>query len=430
MTHNYNLNAGQIAAGDDFLNFLFSTDTEHKVSGPGGTGKTYWMRFVIDILMQKYRDTCDMMGISPEYRDIYMTATTNKAADELAKSTGIPCSTIHSLLGLTVFDDYSTGKSTLRRTKQWRVIRNAIIFLDEAYMTDTTLLNEIRASTMKCKIVFVGDHCQLNPVFESVSPVHTSSSKTSHLTEMMRTNDPNLMALNAQLRETVETKVFKPIKIVPGVIDYLDDAQLEAEIAAKFTQPNREDRILAYTNKRVLAYNDHIRTLRGLPDEFTVGEILVNNSALQLRDGMIPVEGEVEILDIDPIIQVVSFSETAKMDVRVCSIMFRGEIYEGVKVPVNRTHYENLIKFFKSEKDWGTYYELQRSYADFRQRDACTTHKAQGSTHKSVIIDTGNISTCPNPDTVARLLYVCNSRAQQRVMFYGPLASKYGGFEF
>lgn len=433
MNKQYVLNSDQSTAGDEFLNFLFSTEQTHRISGPGGTGKTYLMGYIIDVLMQRYEDTCKMLGIKPEYTQVHMTATTNKAADELSLGTGIPCSTIHSFLGLTVYDDYSNGKSVLRRTKNWRVIRNAIIFLDEASMTDTPLLNEIMASTINCKIVFVGDHCQLNPIFEAVSPVYTSSAPTSYLNKIERTSDSHLMALNQQLRTQVETKVFQPIQIVPGVIDYLTDAELEAEIANRFTQQNRDDAIIAYTNKRVVAYNDHIRTLRGLPDQFTVGEVLTNNSALQLRDGMIQTESEVEILDIDPVEQAIKYAGT-DLKINLYSVMNKGIRYDEVKVPVDRFHWEKLIKYFQSEgkkgNGWGEYYELQRGYADFRQRDASTIHKIQGSTRKTVIIDTENISSCNNPDTVARMLYVGASRAQTRIAFYGPLSAKYGGFIF
>ena len=59
---------------------------------------------------------------------------------------------------------------------------------------------------------------------------------------------------------------------------------------------------------------------------------------------------------------------------------------------------------------------------------SCTIHKAQGSTVNTVYIDCKDISTCRNPDTVARLLYVAATRATDRIVFLNNLAPKYGSF--
>ena len=50
----YNLNQGQKEAADAFFEFLF--DREAKgfiISGPAGVGKTYWMGYIIDIIMPR-----------------------------------------------------------------------------------------------------------------------------------------------------------------------------------------------------------------------------------------------------------------------------------------------------------------------------------------------------------------------------------------
>ncbi|TJX12618.1 MAG: hypothetical protein E5W21_36750, partial [Mesorhizobium sp.] len=50
----YNLNDGQKAAADAFLEFLFSDDKEFIISGPAGVGKTYLMNYIIDNTMPRY----------------------------------------------------------------------------------------------------------------------------------------------------------------------------------------------------------------------------------------------------------------------------------------------------------------------------------------------------------------------------------------
>ena len=215
-----NLNQGQRVAAEGFFSFLFGSDKELNISGPGGVGKTFLMGVLIDEIMPRYFDTCKLMGIEPEYDEVVMTATTNQAAEVLALSTGRPTETIHSLMNLTIKDDFKTGRSLLVKTRSWFVHERKIIFVDEGSMIDTPLRNIILEGTNNCKIVYVGDHCQLAPVMESLSPIYRNNLPFFELTEPMRNNkQAALMSVCNQLRNTVETGVFQPIQIVPGVID-------------------------------------------------------------------------------------------------------------------------------------------------------------------------------------------------------------------
>lgn len=422
------LNLGQQQAADGFFEFLFGTDPELIISGPGGVGKTHLMSHMIDTIMPRYFDTCTMMGIKSEYDEVVMTATTNKAAEVLAVATQRPTSTIHSFMNLKVQDDYATGQSKIAKTNQWKVHEKKIVFIDECSMIDSPLLTMIREGTFQCKIVYVGDHCQLAPVMERLSPIYRDPKPFFVLTEQMRNNNqPALMQICNQLRTTVETGEFKPIRVVPGVIDLLDDQQMQDEIAEQFLNQTQNTRLLAYTNNRVMAYNDHIRGLRQLPSDFTVGEYLVNNSAIQLKQRMMSVEEEVTVARVGDI-EKVYIDEDAELTVRRMDLDSRiGETLFNVAVPVDREHYQALIKYYKSRKNWNRFYHLKNNYADLRPRDAATVHKSQGSTYDSVFIDLGNISTCHQPDQVARMLYVAFSRARSRVFLYGQLAEKYGG---
>src|SRR5690606_7602600 len=140
------------------------------------------------------------------------------------------------------------------------------------------------------------DHCQLAPVTEKLSPIYRYNLPFFELTEQMRNSAQKpLMDICKQLRQTVETKVFKPIQIVPGIIDHLDDTQMEQEISKVFKDHHHNSRILAYTNRRVMEYNDYIRQLRGLPDHFTQFEYLVCNTPYQGKYGWIAAEEQVFI---------------------------------------------------------------------------------------------------------------------------------------
>lgn len=423
------LNDGQQAAADGFFQFLFDQGRELIISGPGGVGKTFLMGHLIDEIMPRYMQTCQLMGIPPEYDSVVMTAMTNKAAEVLAVATGRPASTIHSFMNLKVQDDYSTGKSILTKTKNWIVHERKIIFIDEASMVDRDLLEKIREGTLKCKIVFVGDHCQLAPVMEELSPIYKQRLPFYVLTQPMRNNgQPRLMELCQQLRDTVETGIFKPIQPYPGVIDHLGDAEMEQEVINNFSKDDGNSRILAYTNKKVIDYNNYIRDIRQLTEPYHVGERLINNSAIQMKADMMSVEEEVTITALSDVHEMIEISEDAMLEVVRADLTNKyGGVYVNVPLPVDREHFTALVKYFQKAKNWNRYFHLKNTYPDLRPRDAATVHKAQGSTYEDVYVDLNNLSTCHNPKLAARLLYVAFTRARRRIILYGELADKYGG---
>lgn len=426
------LNQEQQAAADGFFDFLFNDEKEMGITGPGGTGKTHLMGVMIDKIIPEYFQSCKLIGIPPLFDSVEMTATTNKAAEVLSLAAGKPTSTVQSFLNLKVQEDYNTGQSKLTKTRNWMVHERKILFVDEGSMVDTPLYNVVHEGTQGCKIVWVGDHCQMAPVMEPISPIYRVPMTIYHLTQPMRTNIPELHALNQQLRTTVETGEFKPIQIVPGIIDWYTDQQMELAIQAHFSQQTLDSRILAYTNKRVVEYNDHVRSLRNLPDEFTVGEQLINNTAIPLRRYMLSVEEEVEILSIKPKTTTLWIDNFEGQDVEIevyeCDIRNRlGMTFTDVKLPKDRAHFAAILKWLSSRKNWPRYYDLKKQVLDLRQRDGSTVYKAQGSSLDTVFIDVTNISTCHNPSQAARMLYVAASRARKHVIFYGELAQKYGG---
>ena len=426
------LNQEQQAAADGFFDFLFNDEKEMGITGPGGTGKTHLMGVMIDKIISEYFQSCKLIGIPPLFDSVEMTATTNKAAEVLSLAAGKPTSTVQSFLNLKVQEDYNTGQSKLTKTRNWMVHERKILFVDEGSMVDTPLYNVVHEGTQGCKIVWVGDHCQMAPVMEPISPIYRVPMTIYHLTQPMRTSIPELHALNQQLRTTVETGEFKPIQIIPGIIDWYTDQQMELAIQAHFSQQTLDSRILAYTNKRVVEYNDHVRFLRNLPDEFTVGEQLINNTAIPLRRYMLSVEEEVEILSIKPKTTTLWIDNFEGQDVEIevyeCDIRNRlGMTFTDVKLPKDRAHFAAILKWLSSRKNWPRYYDLKKQVLDLRQRDGSTVYKAQGSSLDTVFIDVTNISTCHNPSQAARMLYVAASRARKHVIFYGELAQKYGG---
>jgi hypothetical protein len=427
------LNDGQRAAADGFFEFLFSPNKELILSGGGGVGKTFLMGYLIDKVMPQYFDTCKLMGITPEYDEVEMTATTNKAAEVLSASTRRDAKTVASFLSLKVKDDHDTGRSMLIKTQNWKVFHKKILFCDECSMIDPPLRQAILEGTLKCKIIYVGDHCQLAPVGYEMSPIYDLDLPFFELTEPMRNaGQPALMEACQRMRETVETGVFKPIKLTEDVIDLLDEEDMKYALEYVFKQQTRESRIVAYTNARVIEYNEFIRGIRGLGSEYGVGEILVNAQAIQFgKRGSLSVEAEVEIIEARKKTEMLVIEDKGadvKLEVRRCKLRkSNGLLIDDVPLAVDRDHHSQLMKYYARAKNWNRLFYIKNTVPDLRPRDAATVYKVQGSTYDSVFIDLENLSTCNKAPEVARALYVALSRARSRVFLYGQLADRYGG---
>lgn len=424
------LNDGQQQVASAFFEFLFTDQKEMVISGPPGTGKTFLMSYLIDEILPRYHQTSTMMGIKPEYVDVVMTATTNQAAEVLSVATQRPTQTIHSLIGLKVKDDYSTGKSYLTKSNAWSITYNTIIFIDEFSGVDRRLLAFVREAVIDCKIVWVGDKDQLLGVGETQSAIEAENLPTYHLTEPMRNaSQPALVDLCEQLRTTVQTNEFKPIQIVPGVIDHVSPEEMQAIINETFVNQTYDARILAYTNQRVNDYNAYIRELRNLGTQFAEGEYLINNSTWRRNSSVLSVQDEIQILRVYPDPETVIISPEIQFSVYFVDVQRRStqEVITRIPIPLDRQYVTEVAKYFARQKAWSDYFNIKNTYPDFRPRDASTTHKAQGSTYDVALIDLGDFSQCRQSNVAARLLNVGCSRARHRVILYGELADKYGG---
>ncbi len=126
----------QEKAAKTFLAFLVSPNKHMCISGPPGVGKTHMLDHMIDMLPNTER-ICNIMGAEPLV-DIAITATTNKAAEVLQER--FPrrdVTTIHSRLGLTVRDDYRTGRTNTIKGRNFSYLQDTLLLMDEASMADT-----------------------------------------------------------------------------------------------------------------------------------------------------------------------------------------------------------------------------------------------------------------------------------------------------
>ena len=424
------LNQGQQDAADFFFSMLFDDSVkEMSISGPAGTGKTFLMGYLIDKVLKRYYDTCKLMGIAAKYHNVVMTASTNKAAEVLSLAIKKPTQTCHSFFNLIVQENFRTGETEIKKSKSWKIHSNTIIFIDEAYFLDYKTIQHIKEGTQNCKIIYVGDKDQMNPVKESVSYVANpvNNIPTIHLTEPMRNaSKPELSALCEQLKENVTSHKFSPIVTHPGSIVLLSDEEAEQHIQEHFVHQNTGSRILCFHNARVNMFNSYIRDLRGLPYEYQEGEYLINASSIRNGSCALSVEDEVFIQEIGPQ-YIMNVNDDPEFSIEVSSALLKTSFKEGFfMIPHDREYVSNLSKYFKRNKMWGHYFWLKNTLPDLRPRDACTVYKAQGSTLNTVYLDLTDIASQGIADKVARMLYVGASRAKETVYMFGELPEKFG----
>lgn len=420
------LNQDQQAGFMDVIKFI-NDDTEQfmDISGGAGTGKTYFIAEVADGILRHKKKGSPLHTVA-------ITATTNKAAAVIAEAMPHRAGTIgtvYTFMNLRLNENFNTGTTSIVTTKNWVVHSGVLLIIDECSMVNKELYEWLlKGLDSTCKVLFVGDQNQLAPVKETLSPVYGQGFNSSYLTKPVRNaNQPALMELCEQAKQTVLTGVFTPIKHVPGVVDFVDGTTLQGVIEREFTKEDPNKRIISYTNKRVVEYNTFIRSIRGYKEPFEVNEILSNNSSAELAGK--------ERLYTDQIVKVVKI-ESDQMDpsvvrghnIRIITLIVE-DVISGAQYEVRCFAYpsdrQDAIKYFASTKKWDKYFQIKNLYPDLRSVAASTTHKAQGSTYDSVIVDLADIGRSTNREQTARMQYVALSRPKTRIYIRGTLPERY-----
>lgn len=438
----------QAAAESALYSFLLDPkEREFRLAGPGGVGKSFLISRIVKDVLPDYEATCKMLGTKPIPYTLYVTATTNKAAEVLEEAieaingtaNGITdVTTIHSYLKLKLQDNYQTGESELIPAREHNPSGhyNHILIIDEASMIDGELMKYIQRLHESCKIIYVGDDRQLAPVGLDISPVYEKEPDAVLSTPVRNTGKPGLQKLNEQLRETVKTGIFHPISEVPGEIELLDGPGCSAKIQELFSSEIHENRVLAYTNERVDQYNQHIRSVRGYSSDFQEGEILINGRILVLRDTLYRVDQPLrihEILDSTPQQQVVEWFDK-KDKVYSKSFTYRRmrispNLNTGAKggvivqVPENRKDVLDIEKATARAKAWAKHFSIKKQIPLLRFRDSQTVYKSQGSSYDEVILDMQNLLTSQDRNQLARMLYVGASRTRKKLWLFNQKAS-------
>lgn len=413
----FTLSDDQQSAYNKFITFILDPcEQVFVLAGYSGTGKSTLVKTIVDDIPKLIQTTKLIKG-DLEILDYQLTATTNKAAENLSAITKHSVRTIYSLLGITVRTDYSTGKTSLGVRKNAQKVENTLIFIDEASYVDRYLLTKIFEQTKNCKIVFIGDPAQLIQVKAFDAPVFKAGFKGAELRTVVRQAEGNpIIELSTMFRNTVETGEFFSFKPDGFHIQHLSRSDFVDKIKQEFVDPtwnHNRAKVLAWTNKRVTAYNTAItKEVAGQPD-LQVGDYAVCNS-------FICATGTSNAFKTDQLVCITSMSDYFNN---------RGVMGRNVELDNSTTFFlpnyyadiNTTIQEAIKRSDAATVAYVTNNWIDLRAAYSCTINKSQGSTYKNVFIDLDDVKKCRNANQLARLLYVGVSRASEHVYLTGDL---------
>lgn len=409
------LTKDQQNAYNKFSDFILDPfDRMFVLEGYSGTGKSTLVEKLIEDL-PKLLKTKQLIDNNPEkYWDILLTATTNKAAENLSFITGKDVTTIHSALGLRVMTDYKTGKSRLKEKDKSEILTDTVLFIDEASYIDNQLLDLIQTRTKGCKIVFIGDPAQLLTVGCKRSPVFQSNLTTAKLEQVVRQTDGSpITDLATKFRHTVNGAGFFSFAPDGESVTHMPREQFEQEVAKEFTRNDwsyKDSKVLSWTNKCAINFNKGIRNLVTGDPKFSIGDYAICNQYVYSKKGDIKTDQLVLITDIMPMVRHGLKGNFFELDNRVQFFM-----------PDCRAEWKRAVKEAQDKDELEKVAEMTTQWVDLRAAYACTINKAQGSTYDRVFIDLDDLKKCRDGNQLARMLYVGVSRARDKVVLTGDL---------
>lgn len=410
------LTADQQKALDAFQIFLLdANETVFVLQGYSGCGKSTLIRTILDQL-PNFQKMVRLINPSAKELEPLLTATTNKAAENLGSITGAGAVTVHSALGLRVSTDFKTNITTLSVNRNAAPVEDKLLFIDEASYIDKALLAHIFQRTVRCKVVFIGDPAQLTPVQSSGTPVFAANFNGAALTQVVRQAEGNpIVDLSTKFRNTVNTGEFFSFKPDGHHIQHMGRGDFQAAIEREFVRPDwkyADSKILAWTNKCVIGYNHFVRNLAKGDPQFQVDDYAVCNSYLTVGKRSVKTDQLVKITNIgDP-------TERFGVPGNFFDLDYNVTVFQ----PHSLADKNAAIKLARQEERFGDVAEMEQSWSDLRAAYSCTINKAQGSTFGSVFIDLDDICRCNSGDQIARMMYVAVSRARHHVYLTGDLA--------
>lgn len=374
---------------------------------------------------------------------------THKAAKVL-KDKGLEnVYTIHSVLKLvpTINDNFRKKlKTKLKKVGPTDLDDMTDIFIDEFSMISEEILNILMGALPdKCKVTMFGDPYQLPPVTgEAINPWEPITELTTQYRSKNKVGtDLFMMFMNAikNFRESPQYKFTR------------------TENWQELFNPDT-DRILAFTNKRVIELNNMVAgdkpltyneplLMNGIPVEMVVEDyrpriyptciskgVLMKESDLMkaalkatndiqkwktqlgmYKEAVITVEDTSYLIYYDP--DHYATANRLKNDVEKYQglVIKEHELSDTMHVPTWCRENRSKKYVFERGKAWSKYLAHTNYVFSLTRPYATTVHKAQGSEFSKVFVDVADIDKAMSTEQYQRLMYVSLSRAINEIIF-------------
>lgn len=427
----------QIEAKTKFEQWLLTSDKYFTLRAGAGRGKSWTtLNLLLPMAVQGKRpdQACTVL------------ATTNQACDSLSKllekgTNPIGVTTLHKYLGCSP----STKQEVMTNPKGFEKCgyfmantlpryNDDIIFIDEAFRIDQTLIEIMDYLLPSSRFVFIGDPYQTPPIGLSNSPIEDCKSTVVTLNETPRFKqfsplselvDNFLLAVQFEEKEylsLIPQKSDTGISVIPK-----KDLQtvLNTYLFSKGSIDYTEFCILAATRKQVDAYNNYCiqtRAKAGLPvvkqtDPIVIDTVIGHNSDSTLH----------WIRNVNKIPQKEAtkgtYAETLNF-IKDRAAKY-ADFLSTVATPVMREG--NCIIYLlsgdggkglngtKLRQLWAIQKELGISFVFVRLSVAKTIHLAQGITSSNVYVHMESILKWHDDDMKRRLLYTAFSRCSDNL---------------
>lgn len=425
------------------LSAFASFNTDHCVmtlEGPAGTGKTTLVSQLVDEMIS----SLSIAIAAPTNKAVHVLREKIEVDDPLAR---IEYASIHSFLGLRM-TERDDGTQECKPDGTSRLHEYDLVVIDESSMIDDDMLGRILNARRNARILFVGDSAQLPPVssktLNATSPVFSRIQNKATLTEVVRQAQDNpIIRLSMAIREAIErNEAMAPTDIAknlpkPGTVSkaglcYGDHNTIALWVAEEI-KAGRDARALAFTNTQVLKYNEIIHEIiHGYTESpYVPGEkVIVHNPydaklKVTLRPATLYNSEELIVVSIDPAghpryQDLLAYKLTLLRD-----DSSEVEIYIAQDQLALERDISRLFTEWRALKDKGNHSEakqfsrsawsLRNAFASIRHAYALTTHKSQGSTFDTAIVDYKDLAKIRNAFDFNRALYVACTRPSEHL---------------
>lgn len=440
------LNEGQQAGLNLLENWLSDPHAPKvfRLRGRAGTGKSALIGAFYDSV-KTLNQVLNTFGLPPV--ELFITATTNQAAEELNKKVTEPkVTTIYSLLNLTVRDH--EGDSYLTQRKRTTVIdtinakvafnhATPVIIIDEASYVAPDLVEYLSSAMDQLpdlRIIFVYDHKQILPVNYDSCYVDDICDESNSVLHELTQNERFLSHGNSAIAKAADSlcKVIGDDNL--SIEDIVEGPDLEfiskdnaIDIALKHLRSpeymwNLDHFVyVAHTNNNVQDSNDALyRILHGNKDYLSVTGIhltvnsLVKNS---VQTHLVNLRNNQKVTLLGKTHEAESCVNTHGVELKEVYLRRQFDTETTCAfVPLDWNQYRKEMKLAQEIMDWPKFYFLKDCVADLRLSYCSTVFKAQGRSCNYVIVDVDDIlQKCSSLDQAKRLIYVAITRARVKV---------------